>query len=72
MRDFGREIVLLYLAMWKHSLVYDKEFLKTVDEDAKEMFDILKKFYENEIKGTDAPHVPKFGESIVLLERNFD
>ena len=72
MTDIGREVIFLYLAMIKHSILYEKDFLGTIDKDAKEMFDILKEVYENKIKGTNAPYAQKFGESIVLLERNFD
>jgi len=35
--------------MLKHGILYEKDFLETIDEDARDMFEFMKYDYENEI-----------------------
>lgn len=59
------------LARYKHCLEYKPDFLETIEEDAKDMFNILKEAYE-EGKRTNASYTPKLEKVITDWEKYFD
>ncbi|GAB4312717.1 MAG: hypothetical protein Kow0019_11780 [Methanobacteriaceae archaeon] len=59
------------LAMYKHCLDYKPDFLETINEDAQDMFKIIKEAYE-EGKRTNASFTPKLEKLINSLEKYFD
>lgn len=64
-------ISLLNLAVFKYSIENDKNYFKTYEDDAKEVFDKFKLIYE-EHKGTDAPYINNLKKLIEGYEKYFD
>lgn len=57
--------------MFKHSRNYQKDFLGTVEEDAKDMFIQFKELYE-EKKDTKESYIPALKKFIMCFEKHFE
>lgn len=64
-------ISLLSLAVFKYSIENEKNYFKTYEDDAKEVFNKFKQIYK-ENKDTDAPYMNKLKILIDGYEKYFD
>lgn len=64
-------MICLKLAMFKHGMDYEKDFLDTVEEDAQRVFSEFKRIYE-EKKDTNASYIKNLEQIINYYGKFFD